>query len=201
MARASALRRDFGGPSCPQCRKGLDPGGVRSGRMTCPQCGTGFDAVRFDPPQPAVLVRAVAEAGPEGAASCAAHPGNAAAGHCGRCGVFMCDLCRIDTDGMTLCPACFDRLASEGTLASTRTAFRDYGRMGVQLLLLGVLFWFVAAPFGLGAIYAGVQELRQRKRLGEGSRARAWISIGLGAVWAVGSVVLLVSIFREGGGK
>ena len=170
----------------------LDPAVVRSGRMSCPACQGGFDATRFDPPAPRAAVRAVAEAGPDGAASCAAHRGNVAAGHCERCGVFMCDLCRIDTDGMSLCPGCFDRLASEGALASTRTSFRDYGRMGVQMLVLGALFWFLAAPFGLAALYAGVQELRQMKRLGEGSAAAAWVVIVLGVLWTAGSVLLRV---------
>jgi hypothetical protein len=195
VRRAGALRRDFGGPSCPQCRTGLDPAFIGSGRVSCSQCGTLFEAVRFDPPPPLVLVRSVAEAGPTGEASCAAHAGNVAVGHCSRCGVFMCDLCRIDTDGMALCPSCFDRLAAEGTLASTRTSFRDYGRMGLQMLLVGLLFWFVAVPFGLAAIYAGVQELRQRRRIGEGSAVRAWVSVVLGLVWTVGSVLLLASVF------
>ena len=201
MALRGTVRRDFGGPCCPRCRKALDPAGVRSGRTTCPSCGGEFEAVRFDPPPPRPLVRALAEAGPDGSAGCAAHPGNAAASHCERCGVFMCDLCRIDTDGMALCPACFDRLCAEGALASSRTAFRDYGRMGMQLLAAGVLFWIGATPLGLGAVYAGVQGLRQKSRIGEGSAVRAWVSIVLGLVWAVGSAAVLVAIFsaRPGG--
>jgi hypothetical protein len=143
-----------------------------------------------------VEVRSVEEAGPAGAATCAAHRGNVAAGNCSRCGVFMCDLCRIDTDAMVLCPACFDRLSAEGSLPSARTTFRDFGRMGWTLLLAGLLFSILAAPFTLGAVYAGVRELGQRKTLGEGSAVRAWVVIVLGVLGTLGSVAFWIAVAR-----
>lgn len=191
-------RADFGGPCCPRCRRDLDPDHVLSGSLSCPHCGGTFEATRFDPPAPRVEVRAVEEAGPGGAASCAAHRGNVAAANCSRCGVFMCDLCRIDADAMVLCPACFDRLSAEGALPSARTTFRDYGRMGTTFLLLGLLFSVLGAPFTLGAVYAGVKGLGQRKTLGEGSAVRAWVVIGLGALGTVGSVAFWVMVAGEG---
>jgi hypothetical protein len=189
-------RSDFGGPCCPRCRRDLEPGRIFSGSQSCPHCGGAFEATRFEPPAPRVEVRAVEEAGPGDAASCAAHRGNAAAFNCSRCGVFMCDLCRIDADAMVLCPACFDRLSAEGALPSARTTFRDYGRMGATLLLVGLLFSVVGAPFTLGAVYAGVKELQQRKTLGEGSAVRAWVVIALGALAALGSVAFWVIVAR-----
>ena len=191
-------RSDFGGPSCPHCRRDLDPQHVVSGPQSCPHCGGAFEATRFDPPAPRVEVRAVEEAGPGGAASCAAHRGNVAAANCSRCGVFMCDLCRIDADAMVLCPACFDRLSAEGALPSARTTFRDYGRMGTTFLLLGLLFSVVGAPFTLGAVYAGVKALGQRQTLGEGSAVRAWVVIGLGVLGTLGSVGFWVMVAGEG---
>ena len=196
---ARAARSDFGGPSCPRCRHDLDPGRVHSGPQSCPHCGGAFEATRFDPPPPRVDVRAVEEAGPGDVASCAAHRGNVAVGNCGRCGVFMCDLCRIDVDAMVLCPSCFDRLSAEGALPSARTTFRDFGRMGATLLLAGLLFSIFAAPFTLGAVYAGVKELRQRKTLGEGSAVRAWTVIVLGVLGTAGSVAFWVMVAGAGG--
>ncbi len=190
-------RTDFGGPSCPRCRRDLDPAHVASGFQSCPHCGRYFEATRFDPPEARVTVRAVEEAGPGSAASCAAHRDNVASSNCGRCGVFMCDLCRIDVDERVLCPACFERLSAEGALPSARTTFRDYGRMGMQFLLLALLFTFIGAPFALGAVYAGVRGLGQRKRLGEGSPALAWVSIVLGSLGAAGGVALWVFAFRK----
>jgi hypothetical protein len=109
----------------------------------------------------------------------------------------MCDLCRIDADAMVLCPACFDRLSAEGALPSARTKFRDFGRMGSTLLLAGLLFSIFAAPFTLGAVYAGAKELGQRKTLGEGSAVRAWVVIVLGSLGTLGSVAFWVAVARS----
>jgi hypothetical protein len=190
-------RSDFGGPSCPRCRRDLDAGAVASGFQSCPHCGGYFEATRFDPPEARVSVRSVEEAGPGGAASCAAHRGNVAAANCDRCGVFMCELCRIDADQRVLCPGCFERLSAEGALPSARTTFRDYGRMGGQLLLLSLVFTLVGAPFALGAVYAGVKGLQQRKRLGEGSAVRGWVAIVLGLLVTAGCVAFWVMTARS----
>jgi hypothetical protein len=190
-------RTDFGGATCPRCRKDFDHARIRSGRQICPQCNGSFEALRFDPPEVRAVVQAVELSGPEGATACSSHRGNVAASNCGRCGVFMCELCQIDTDGQLLCPGCFDRLSAEGALPSARTTFRDYGRMGVTYVAAGIFLWFLAAPLGLGAIYAGVQEIRQRRRIGEGSLARAWVAIVLGLVEVAGSVALIVMMVRS----
>lgn len=196
-ATAAPARTDFGGAACPRCRKDLDHARLVSGRQQCPHCSRPFEALRFDPPVARAEVQAVELSGPEGATACASHRGNVAVANCGRCGVFMCELCRIDTDGLVLCPGCFDRLSAEGALASARTTFRDYGRMGMTYLLAGIFLWFLAAPLGLGAVYAGVQEIRQRARIGEGSLVRAWLAIVLGLVEAAGSVALIVLLIRS----
>jgi hypothetical protein len=194
-----AARSDFGGANCPRCRRDLDHARLRSGRQLCPHCGRAFEALRFDPPEAAAAVSSVEQAGPEGAMACASHRGNAAVANCGRCGVFMCELCQIEADGLVLCPTCFDRLSAEGALASARTTFRDYGRMGLTYAVAGLLLWFLSLPLGLGAIYGGVQEIRQRKRIGEGSLGRAWTAIVLGTLEVVGGVFLLAVLFGSGG--
>jgi hypothetical protein len=191
---ALAIRTDYGGARCPRCRTALDRSRLTSGRQVCAQCRGSFEAVAFDPPETRPVVQGIEHAGPEGTTACASHRGNAAVANCGRCGVFMCELCRIDTDGMVLCPACFDRLSAEGALASARTTFRDYGRMGATYLVAGLLFWVFAAPLGVGAVYAGIQEIRQQARIGEGSRVRAAIVIALGVAEVIGSVALFFAI-------
>jgi hypothetical protein len=66
----------------------------------------------------------------------------------------------------------------------------------MTLLLVGLLFTVMAAPFALGAVYAGVKELQQRKRIGEGSALRAWVVIVLGLLGAAGSVAFWAVAFR-----
>jgi hypothetical protein len=190
---------DPGGASCPHCRGDLDHAHILSGRQFCPLCRHDFEATKFDPPRRLTPTRALSEAGPEGATACGNHPGNAASANCERCGIFMCELCRIDSDSMVLCPACFERLGAEGALPSGRTRFKDYGRMGFTWVLAGILIWFAALPLGLGAVYAGIRGLRQKSRIGEGSAARCWTVIVLGTVEAVGSALLISYMFLRNG--
>lgn len=152
--------------------------------------------MRFDPPQRDFRVVGVAETGPGGATSCASHRNNAATANCGRCGVFMCGLCRIDSDGLVLCPGCFDRLSSEGALPSARIRYRDYGRVAGSLAVLGLVLWFVGFVAGPAAVFYGIKGLRQKRERGEDEgRAGIWAAIVLGGVeaagWGAFAVVLL----------
>ena len=155
---ASTVTR-FNGPTCPRCHNEIDPGALVTNPVSCPVCLREFEAVRFDPLPPDVSIPRVAEAGPGGAHPCGFHPGNVAAEHCGRCGVFMCRLCRIDTDGRVLCPACFERLADAGELPSLQAHYRDYGQMQLYLVLLGWLMVFVGPVAGPASIYYGIKGL------------------------------------------
>lgn len=185
-----ARKWGYEGPACPHCRTPLDHGGLISGRQTCPGCRRAFDAVRFDPAPPDVSLRPLADAGPEGTHACGTHAGNAAVTHCSRCGVFMCPLCRIDADGLALCPACFERLADEGALHSAIATYRDYGRLAGMLALLGFLVIFVAPAAGPGAIYYGRKRLRQLEAMKEDG--------GRGAVYTVFAVGVLETLLGLG---
>jgi hypothetical protein len=187
--------RRYDGPACPRCDTEIDPGALISNPVSCPVCLREFEAMLFEPPPPEVSVPRVAEAGPEGAHPCGHHPGNVASEHCGRCGVFMCRLCRIDTDGRVLCPACFERLADGRELPSLVAHYRDYGHMQFYLALLGLLVIFVGPVTGPASVYYGVKGLRQREALGEaGGRLKTWVLFALGAVETVAGVAVLVSM-------
>ncbi len=193
MAPKPRGSHEYAGPSCPACGAALELLRVVSGMQACPSCNAAFEATRFQPPERSARVRQLAEAG-DGTA-CAAHPANQAAANCERCGVFMCSLCRIDADEQALCPACFDRLSSEGALASTRTSFRDYGRQAWTVALAGLPLLALGAAIGPAAIYFGVRSLRQLREMGESTgRARALFAIlagtaetgfGVFMVWAI----------------
>jgi hypothetical protein len=183
---------------CPRCRKPIEVAPITtSPAAICPSCGGEFEAVRFTAPVRATAVAQVAEARLDAAQPCATHPGNAAVTNCQRCGSFICALCRIDVDNRTLCPGCFERLSSEGSLESTRTTFRDYpGLAGVTATLgcLGVL----AIVLGPLAIYYGVKALKQKKAMGEeDGLVVIWLAIVLGVVQlGVGLVFIGMLIFR-----
>jgi hypothetical protein len=162
--------------------------------VSCPVCLRIFEAVRFDPPLPDVSVPRMAEAGPEGANPCGFHPGNVAGEHCTRCGVFMCALCRIETDGRVLCPACFERLADAGELPSLFTHYRDYGQLQVLLVVVG-LFLFTGPVAGPASIYYGMKGLEQKKSMGDASgRVRAWVLFVLGGAVTLGGLAVFASM-------
>jgi len=112
-------------------------------------------------------VGSVAEAGPEGAVPCARHSGNAAEANCSRCGVFMCNLCRIEIEGQELCPGCFDRLSSEGVLSGAQTRIRDYRGMAVSFGVLGLLLSCFGLLTGPLTLFFVAQALRQRRHWSE----------------------------------
>lgn len=108
----------------------------------------------------------------------------------------MCGVCRIDSDGLVLCPGCFDRLSAEGALPSARVSYRDHGRMAGSLAALGLLLGFVGIVAGPAAVYYGIKGLRQKREMGETEgRAGVWAAIVLGgleaALW-VGIVGLMI---------
>lgn len=176
-------------PACPRCGRPLDHAGIVSGVQTCRLCQGRFEAIRFDPPAPDASVARLSEGGPEAAQPCPAHPGNAASVHCSRCGVFACALCRVETDGLVLCPACFERLADAGELPSLVASYRDHGRAQALLVVLGLLFFVVGPVTGPASIYHGSKALQQRRAMqAELRRGSVY------ALYAVASVQALAGI-------
>ena len=166
-ARLGRWRANYAGMSCPRCKWKIRHETLKSGTQSCPSCSNLFEAVRFDPVEPRVVVPDLAGTGPEGAAPCARHARNQAEAACSRCGQFMCALCRIDADQKTYCPGCFDRLSAEGSLASAVTRVRNYaGWAGICLIVcLGTYFLPspVAGPLGILFCVKGLKEKRARK--------------------------------------
>jgi hypothetical protein len=142
----------------------VDASRLVGGEQACPRCGRTYLAAPFTPPEPRrPAVESLAAAGPAGAVPCGRHAGNAAVATCSRCGVFMCTLCRIEADGQDLCPACFDRLSSEGVLWTARTRVRDYRGLSLAAGLLGFFCFagILTGPLTLYLVYRGVQQRRQ----------------------------------------
>ncbi len=183
-------QRRYQGPACPKCNGALDLGQLGSGESRCPHCGLLFLASPFSAPVVRDRVTSLAEAGPQGAAPCARHAGNAAVGNCSRCGVFLCALCRISIDRQELCPGCFDRLNAEESLSTARTRIRDYRGLAVAVGLFGLLvscFGLITGPLTL---YLVTRAFRQRKLLQEQGGRTALVLAGL-----LGVIQILIGIF------
>src|SRR5205085_4212668 len=128
--------------------------------------------------------------GIEGENACANHARNAAVTNCTRCGLFICALCEMNVGGGSLCPACFDRVRSEGALPTVATKVRDFAAMARVSAIVGLLFMFafIGPLLGiLSLVYQG-RARKQRRATGE-------------AAWGLGPVVILVlSIIVLAGG-
>lgn len=189
-------QRAYRGPECPRCKGYLDLERMPAGETLCPSCDKTFLAAPFHPPVVRERAASLAEAGPDGAAPCALHTGNAAVGNCTRCGVFFCALCRIRVDGQELCPGCFDRLTAEGSLSTARTRIRDYRGMAMSIAIFGMLtscFGLITGPLTL---YLVAQAVRQRRQSLENGGMTGLVVAGvLGLAQIAISLIVLISLF------
>jgi hypothetical protein len=168
-----------------------------SGLQACPACTRTFEAIRFNPlPRPPVVTR-MADAGPQGASPCGAHPGNAASVGCSRCGVFMCALCTVEIEARALCPPCFERLLGEDALPSARRVFKDYSRSVFTLVVLGLFLWPFMSVLGAGAVYYGVLDIRQKRADGDSGLVRSGIGIAFAVLEIAGGVFILLHLFKH----
>ncbi len=158
-------RVGYAGTSCPRCRALVRHEDVRTGEQACRTCRGLFEAVRFDPVKPVVAVPVLAGVGPEGGAPCARHARNQAVASCGRCGQFMCSLCRIDAEGKAYCPPCFDRLSSEGSIPGGAMRLRNWGGIAGACLVASYFMLFIAPIVGTAGVYfcaKGIGDKRKR---------------------------------------
>ncbi|HVS29849.1 MAG TPA: hypothetical protein VMS98_00200 [Thermoanaerobaculia bacterium] len=179
---------------CPCCRQQIDAAAIQTSRhAVCPACLGEFNAVRFDPPARVAALPRLVTGTLDAGQPCASHARNAAVTSCQRCGSFMCALCRIDVDGRTLCPTCFDRLSTEGSLHSTRTTFRDYSGLASVSATAGCLLVVVLGLlFGPLTIYYAVKAFKLKKEMGEeDGKGFLWVAITFGVIETVVGIFFL----------
>lgn len=179
----------YDGPLCPRCDAKLTKDWIHSGIIECPDCRGTFEATAFEPPPPVLHVAPVGGS-IAGENACANHARNAAVTSCTRCGLFICALCEMNVGSGPLCPACFDRVRSEGALPSVAKKVRDYAAMARVSSVVGLLFMFAfIGPFlGILSLVYQARARKQRRESGE-------------AVWGLGPVVVLIlSIIVLAGG-
>jgi hypothetical protein len=180
--------------NCPRCKRET-PLPNASGEVTCAWCRLHFTGRIYTPPVRRAQRALEAGLGPTGNAVCGNHPRNVAAHGCTRCGMFICHLCVIETDGMTLCPGCYDRLSNEGALVSTRTKFRDMAGLAATSIAAGIFMWPFMPLTGPLAIGYSVKALKQRRELGDlYSPTRIWIGLLLGVAQTLGGIAILVAL-------
>jgi hypothetical protein len=166
-------------PSCPQCEKPLPLTSTAGNQQVRPGCGHAFEGTFFSP-RGDRAASAAADAALVEAPPCVSHARNAAEAICERCGAFICAVCRIEIEGRTLCPACFERLQSEGSLAAVKTRFRDFAGLARITALLGLVFAIFAVAIGPLAVFYAVKALEQKREMAEAD-GKAGIRVALAA--------------------
>lgn len=190
------------GPACPRCKQPLELQQLADGPVHCPRCGGEFEARVFHPPTRVTRVLQLEQSGPEAAGACANHPRNVAVSTCERCGIFICSLCELEVDGAKYCPACFERLAAEGSITSARTRFRSYASLAGLSAMAGFVFSaiFLGLPLGGLSLYYVVKGFRTRRETGASVTAlliAAAMALGAMAI----STTMLVALIASAGKK
>jgi hypothetical protein len=194
-ARLGHWRSTYAGVCCPRCGTPLRHETLKTGDQLCRVCGGTFEAVRFDPVEPVVVVPDIAGTGPDGAAPCTRHARNQAEVACSRCGQFMCSLCRIDADQKAFCPSCYDRLLKEGTLPSTVVKVKNWAGWAGSLFLCSIIpfIGFITAIAGVVLSIKGVRDKRARQE--DDGIVRLWITLMFNVLALAWNVFFVAVIF------
>ena len=170
---------------------------LRSGAIDCIRCSRRFEATAFSPVERKHGHVDVLTATPDGVANaCANHARNAAVTNCQRCGLFICALCDMNVGEGSFCPACFDRVRTEGTLKAAVTRYRDYTAMARVALVFGFLLSpaFLGLPFGGIGIYYAIKGMAQRRSEGTSPRGMV-VALVIGVLEALSTFVLAALLF------
>jgi hypothetical protein len=188
-------RIGYSGTSCPRCKAFRRHEDLQTETQVCTNCHGSFEAVRFDPVKPVVAVPVLAGVGPTTAAPCARHVRNQAVASCGRCGQFMCSLCRIDADGTSYCPPCFDRLSTEGSIPGGAMRVKNYSGLATACLLGCYFMLFISPVVGSLGIYFCAKGLGDKKRRSEKDGVvRLYVLLGFNLLAVLGGIAFLALI-------
>ncbi len=209
MAASTSVRRctGYGGVSCPRCGRALRHESLRTGLQVCPVCSASTEVVRFDPPARVILGPEPVALAAEESAPCALHPGNRTAGACGRCGRFLCVLCRVEEGGDFRCLSCFGKSISEGERPSVYRPLPNYAGYAALCALAAPFMGAVVLgfPFAAAGLFFCIKGLLMRSSRGEGAGGWTYaklifwnlLFLVLGVAAPVGIVYAIAS---EGGG-
>ena len=139
---------------CPCCGQELPPESILPGVAACYHCETRVEATVFGA---AFAARSVPVDAPleGGEAGCFFHPDRVAVSPCSHCGRFLCNLCRIDWSGSTLCIACietFQKTPKSSFLSAKRFHFDSLALALATVPSLLISPGIIGAPLALGMV-------------------------------------------------
>jgi hypothetical protein len=115
---------------CPTCEYPLPEDRERLGAR-CPRCRDPL----YEPPGRS------SRPAREGEGACAVHAGRESVGTCGRCGNYLCEVCRTPWRGHILCAACVERALASPEAAPEQA--RAHARQAVLSPVFGGTAWLL----------------------------------------------------------
>jgi hypothetical protein len=132
---------------CRHCREVLSGEPDRYGAR-CPRCREPlYERAASQWPTPA---EAAADA-----ARCVLHPNNVAVGPCGRCGNFMCGVCRTRWQERPICLACIERALD--LCEAKPEQIHSHRRQATLALVFGIMAWALVLVGSLPLLAAQAQ--------------------------------------------
>jgi len=127
-------------------------------------------------------------------ASCFYHPQNRASSPCDECGRFLCDLCKLEFSGRTVCPVCFeaDLHGRKSPQLETSRTMQDTIALALATIP-AFMFWpvLITAPLTLFWI---VRHWNSPGSILPRTRVRFYLA-GFFAVAEIGLIVAVVILF------
>ena len=168
---------------------------ARQDAALCPECGAS-STVRVFPALFAETAPVATEPAAEGEATCFDHPGKRAAGACGHCGRFVCQLCAVDFKGAVWCPSCFAARDFKTPAAELNNSRTLYDSIALTVAAAPLLLWPFTALSAPVALYLAIRYWNRPLSLVRRVRWRSALAIliALGEItgWVWGTAYFLL---------
>lgn len=185
---------------CPHCHSGFPREWSASvSPFPCPNCARVMEVhvfpafARSEKTEALAGVRAL-----DGEACCFHHPTKRAMRICDGCGIFICDLCDLDTGKQHLCPTCLEKGQTNKKLThiNNETVLYDGFALGLALAPLTGAFWWIFPISAPAALFFGIRYWKAPRSVVPRDNTRMIIAIVLSVLELlamVGGILYLVA--------
>ena len=183
---------------CPKCGTSFASmrQGWTDGTIVCSQCNAVLEIRVLSGSQKVAQTASPTSDGKQ--AACANHAKNLATVSCAHCGVFICELCRLDLGKETLCPACFERLRRDDRLESVQNRACNYPAQIRLAGLVSIPFFVVGIILFGYVLIAAWKHSQQEKRLGRAfGNVSKWFGLICGIIGALFCVIFWWSVLAK----
>ena len=145
--------------TCPNCESEIPIDRINTGFFhPCAGCGSNVRAEGFNALFRENKRKTVPSAQERG--ECFHHPGKTSAAACETCGRLLCDLCRIELNGLDLCMNCIQVGRDKQKIATLRNSLILNDSIAFNLAFWPMMIFFITFITAPASIYFAVRHLR-----------------------------------------